>query len=272
MSLPPILCYHKVDARRELGVTRLAPRVFRRQMEALARAGARTLGSAELERLATEPAAGAPPSSLVPSRSSLVLTFDDGYAALAEHAFPVLAELGLKALVFVVTDYVGGENRWDVALGGRRFRHLSWDQLGDWRSRGVIEVHSHGATHARLTWLADAQLDEELARSRQAVAERIGEAPAAVCYPFAAADARVVGRARAAGYRLGFAGPRPVTGLAPADAALALARRPVYAWDGAEVPLVLRSGLPGRTAMAAARFASRLSVTTSLLRRPPRRV
>ena len=34
-ALPPILCYHKVEPRRELGVTRLSPRRFARQIERL---------------------------------------------------------------------------------------------------------------------------------------------------------------------------------------------------------------------------------------------
>jgi len=45
---PPVLCYHKVDARFELGFTLLEPRVFRRQIEALAKAGYTGVGSAGL--------------------------------------------------------------------------------------------------------------------------------------------------------------------------------------------------------------------------------
>ena len=158
-------------------------------------------------------------------------------------------------------------NRWDAAPGSGRFPHLTWDQLGAWRERGVIEVHSHGATHARLTWLSDAALDEELGRSRRAIAERLGTAPSAHCYPYAAADPRVVSRVRAAGYRLGFAGPRPVPDVPSADARLVLQRRPVYAWDRAALPFVLREGAAGQAAMAVASLASRLSVLTSGLQR-----
>ena len=42
--ISPILCYHKVDTRFELGFTQIEPRVFRRQIETLARRGYRTLG------------------------------------------------------------------------------------------------------------------------------------------------------------------------------------------------------------------------------------
>ncbi len=284
MSLPPILCYHKVDARRELGATRVSPAVFRRQMEALARAGVRTIGSAELERLAGAPASerpapgvpsadrpgpapGTPYSPHLAPRSSVVLTFDDGYAGLAEHAFPVLADLGFVALVFVVTDYVGRDNDWDVHYGWRRFRHLSWDDLGRCQERGV-EVHSHGATHARLTWLSDAEVEEELGRSRAAIAQRLGATPAGVAYPFSAVDGRVRAFAAAAGSRLAFAGPGRPRGSPPgAPDRLALRRRPVYAWDAFAPPLVLREDAAGATGRAAAWAASRFAVATSVIRR-----
>jgi len=281
VSTPPILCYHKVDARLELGVTRLGPRVFRRQMETLAAAGVRTLGAAELEgALAAEDPAGLgaparplsfPDHSPLTSLTAVVLTFDDGYEPLARHAFPVLADLGLRALVFVVTDYVGRDNDWDVHYGWRRFRHLSWDDLAHWQERG-IEVHSHGATHARLTWVSDAQAEDELGRSRAAIARRLGKPPAGISYPFGAVDLRVQALAAAAGYTLGFAGPGgcPATGgTAPAvrTERLALCRRPVYAWDAFAIPWVLREDAAGAFGMAVARLTNRFAVGTAFFQR-----
>jgi Polysaccharide deacetylase len=40
-----------------------------------------------------------------------LITFDDGYAALARHAFPLLLKYGLTACVFVVTDRLGKTGR-----------------------------------------------------------------------------------------------------------------------------------------------------------------
>ena len=264
MSFPPILCYHKVDARRELGATRVAPRVFRRQMEALARAGYKTLGSAELLRRAEAGQAGAGAADASPA---VVLTFDDGYEALTRHAFPVLADLGMRALIFVVTDYVGRDNDWDVHFAWRRFRHLSWDDLVRWQERG-IEVHSHGATHARLTWLSDAQVADELGRSRDAITRGLGAPPTGFCYPFGAVNARVQALVAAAGYALGFAGPGRLRGSrSGAPDRFALRRRPVYAWDILAPPWVLREDAAGGLGMAAARIAHRFAVGTSIIRR-----
>jgi peptidoglycan/xylan/chitin deacetylase (PgdA/CDA1 family) len=254
--VPPILCYHKVDSRFELGFTQLDPRAFRRQVETLARLGYRTLGARELlAALAAPDGAGAAPS--------VVITFDDGYAALARHAFPVLADHGFTALVFVITDFVGRDNTWDVQYGWRHFSHLTWDELGDWQGRG-IEVHSHGATHARLTWLSDGEMADELGRSRDEIARRLGGGapPLAVSYPFGSADERVKRLAAAAGYRLGFSGPS-ATG---ADL-LCLPRRPVYGWDRFAQPLVMGGSPLSGIGMTLARFTNRCAVGTAAIQR-----
>ncbi len=256
--IPPILGYHKIDSRFELGFTQLGPRTFRRQIEALARAGYHTLGSAELAEMFASP----PPRTTRDAPRTVVLTFDDGYAALAEHAFPVLADHGFKALLFVITDFVGRENTWDVQYGWRKFYHLSWDELAKWRERG-IEAHSHGATHARLTWLSDTEAEDELGRSREAIMSRIGTAPRGIGYPFGAADERVCRLAAAAGYTLGFGGP---VGAGTSDPML-LERRVVYAWDRGGIPFVLREGGLGPLARSLARTTNRCAVGTAAIQR-----
>jgi peptidoglycan/xylan/chitin deacetylase (PgdA/CDA1 family) len=252
--IPPILCYHKVDTRFELGFTQVEPRVFRRQIETLARRGFRALDSRELlQSLAAPLEERAGPA--------VVITFDDGYAALARHAFPVLADHGFRAMVFAITDFVGRDNSWDVQYGWRHFEHLGWDDLATWQEKG-IEVHSHSATHARLPWLSDGQIRDELQRSREAIRARLGTTPAAVSYPFGAVDARVAKSAALAGYALGFAGPSS-TGTDP----LCLPRRPVYSWDRFAPPLVLgASGLSG-LGLAVARATNRCAVGTAAIQR-----
>ena len=156
---------------------------------------------------------------------------------------------------------MGRENTWDVQYGWRRFAHLDWDELGRWRERG-IEVHSHGATHARLTWLGDAEAADELARSREAIGGRLGETPRGVSYPFGSADDRVRALAARAGYTLGFAGPSE-GGADP----LGLPRLPVYGWDRFDVPLVMRRSPLASVGKGLARFTNRCAVGTAAIQR-----
>jgi peptidoglycan/xylan/chitin deacetylase (PgdA/CDA1 family) len=215
-ALPPILCYHKVERRSELGVTRISPRRFARQVERLARDGWRTVTLREL----LDCAAG----RRVPGERELVITFDDAYRGLRDHAFPVLAAHGFGAVCAVITEYAGRLNRWDVAYGGRRFAHLAWRDLRAWAERG-IDVVSHTATHPRLTWLPDGDVARELAWSRDVLRAELGVQTPVVVYPFGAAGERERRLAAAEGYQAGFA----LAGRWRGDP-FAIVRHPVYLW------------------------------------------
>jgi peptidoglycan/xylan/chitin deacetylase (PgdA/CDA1 family) len=256
LTTAPVLCYHRIGGSLELGVTRVGGSVFARQMTSLAKAGWRTLSLAEFAKPCT--------SHLPPL--TFLLTFDDGYASLAEYAYPILADLGFTATTFLITDYIGKANDWDVRYTWNRLEHLTWQQIGHWRSRG-FHFASHGATHRRLTWLADQDVASELARSRGQLVKRLGpDAGTAIAYPFGAVDQRVAECARAAGYDLGFAGVR-----GNGDR-LRLSRVPVYAWDIGDVPLGLRNDAVGALGRTVAHVANRCAIGTSLMQLARRRI
>jgi len=79
--------------------------------------------------------------------------------------------------------------------------YLTWDQLGQLADQGW-DVGSHGLSHPNLNVLAD--LDRELSRSREAVADRLGRPVDAFCYPYGDFDARVSAAVSRAGYDLAF--------------------------------------------------------------------
>ncbi len=247
-----MLCYHRVGGPLELGVTRVARAVFERQMRALARAGWGTLTLGQFG------AALAAPCAL--PRRRFLLTFDDGYASLADFAYPVLADWGFTATTFLITDYVGALNTWDVRYTWRRLPHLDWRAITRWRDRG-FDFASHGASHARLTWLADGAVRDELGRSRETLRQRLGaEAGRAIAYPFGAWDERIERLAAAAGYELGFGGAGRG---GRAGSSFAVARVPVYVWDAGNVPFGLRDGALGALGRCVASVAHGCAVGTS---------
>jgi peptidoglycan/xylan/chitin deacetylase (PgdA/CDA1 family) len=251
-SLPPrlplMLCYHKVDQRWELGVTRISPRRFARQIGRFARDGWTTLSLSEVIACVRGQRAAGP--------RELAIMFDDGYRALRSQAFPVLQEHGYSAICSLITDYAGRMNRWDVAYGGRRFAHLTWRDVDRWQSRS-IEFISHSATHPRLTWLTDGEVRAELARSRCAI-ERAGCDTHAVSYPFGAHGERELRFAREAGYEVGFT-------LAHDWCAneMAVPRLPVYMWAPARPGM----GVLARAERHVAIIANACSVGTTLWQR-----
>ena len=251
----PVLCYHRIGGPLELGVTRVPRSVFERQMRAIVARGWRTLTLAEYSAATT---AHTPPPT---PPQTFLLTFDDGYASLVEDAYPILADLGLTATTFLITDYVGKTNAWDVQYTWRRLPHLSWEQVDQWRRRG-FDFASHTTTHRRLTWLDDARAGAELRRSREVLVERLGaEAGRAVAYPFGAVDGRIAGLARTAGYELGFGGVRG-NGGDP----LHLARVTTYMWDVGDVPFGLRRDSLGALGRFVAHVANRCAVGTTLFK------
>lgn len=247
--VPRILCYHKIDRRHELGVTRISPRRFARQIERLAEGGWRTLTLDEVAACARGERVAAP--------HEIAITFDDAYRALREHAFPVLEAHGFVATCFVITAFAGRLNRWDVAYGGRRFAHLAWRDMRRWQSRGITFA-SHTATHPRLTWLDGAAASRELGRSRVDLAHALDVAPRAVSYPFGANGAREHALARDAGYDVGF-----TLNAAWDGDAMAVPRLPVYLWS----PPVPGVGAFAGLERLAATVANRAAVGTSVWQR-----
>ncbi len=248
-TVPPILCYHKIEPRLELGVTRLSPRRFARQMTRLATAGWRTLSLAETIACAR--------GERVVRERELAITFDDAYRGLRDHAFPVLADLGFGATCFVITDYAGKLNRWDVAYGGRRFAHLAWRDMRRWQDRG-IEFESHTVGHPRLTWLGDDAVRRELVESRHALALALDSVPCAISYPFGAAGEREWRLAREAGYTAGFA-----LASRAGRSVMSIPRLPVYPWS----PPTPAVGVLAPIEWLGAAGANRCAVGTSLWRR-----
>ena len=253
LTTAPVLCYHRVGGPLELGVTRVGRSVFARQMGALVRAGWRTLSLNEFAR----------PTHDV--RRTFLLTFDDGYASLADYAYPILADLGFTATTFLITEYVGRTNDWDMRYTWNRLRHLTWRQIEQWHARG-FHFASHGTTHRRLTWLLDRDVKDELTRSQKVLVERLGpDAGRAIAYPFGAADGRILRHAAAAGYELGFGGVKGTGEI------LNLARTPVYLWDVADVPVGLRSDAIGSLGRTVAHVANRCAIGTTIMQVARRR-
>jgi len=247
---PPVLCYHRIGGALELGVTRVARSVFERQMRSLAEAGWRTLTLGEF----------ANPRTTHHAPRTFLLTFDDGYASLAERAYPVLEGLGFTATTFVITDFVGRDNTWDVQYTWRRLPHLDWPEIERWQARG-FSFASHGARHRRLTWLDDGAVADDLGRARATLVARLGaDAGRAIAYPFGAVDERVQRLAGRAGYELGFGGVGGDHG-----SPLNFPRVPVYMWDAGDTPFGLRDDSLGSVGRFVAHVANRCAVGTSLM-------
>jgi peptidoglycan/xylan/chitin deacetylase (PgdA/CDA1 family) len=131
----------------------------------------------------------------LPDRT-VVLTFDDGYADNYP-AFEALAQRGMQATWFIVSRNVGNMSGWDDGVAPQRM--LSGEQLRTMTAAGM-EIGAHSCSHARLTELNDADLADEIVRSKTELAEIVGEPVQSFAYPYGKHDDRVVEAVRRAGY------------------------------------------------------------------------
>lgn len=202
---PPILMYHGVGRPEvDRGGLFVSPERFREQMAALHRCGLRGVSVADLGDAVRAGTAG----------GLVGISFDDGYRDVLRHALPVLAENGFGGTVYVVAGRLGGQNDWDPPP---RLDLVGADDVVAVAGQG-FEVGSHGTSHAHLPALSDAELLDEVAGSRTALAALTGRPPRTFCYPFGEADARVWSAVAAAGYDFACSvGPLPG---APPDLAL----------------------------------------------------
>ena len=243
LSRLPILLYHRIAEHVDdpaLAPYAVTPSAFRRQMAALRRAGLTTIGAEEIL------AARAGRHRLSPR--DVWVTFDDGYAELAEHAMPVLRANGQRATVFIASALVGGMPSWDSYPDGRAPALLDWPQLHELVAAGW-DVGAHGREHRDLTGLDDAELDRELNEPRLELADRLGSPPAVLSYPFGAHDARVRAAAEKAGYPVAVSTD---AGLSGEDPDLALRRVYVLRPDGlGSFAVKLATGMDPRTLVGA---------------------
>ena len=177
-----ILTYHSIDGSGSPISIDVA--TFARHVAWLARGSVRVV---PLEELAAAP----------DDVDALAITFDDGFANFADEAWPLLAEHGLPATVFVVSDLVGSTNAWEDNARSRMpvLPLMGWERLAELAGQGV-SIGAHGRTHARLPGLAEARLVDELEGCAAAIQAETGQRASTLAYPYGAADSASAAAAR----------------------------------------------------------------------------
>lgn len=192
----PVLLYHRVaaDGPAALERYRVAPEMFREQMQWLRRNGYHSIVSDELCWFLDHqhPFVGRP----------VVITFDDGFQDFADAAWPILRWHDFRAEVFIVSDLAGQASTWDQ-LVGEPAPLMDSQTLARLASEGA-SFGSHLASHRAADGLSTRELAEELTRSRASLQRWLDRPVESLAAPFGLFDGRLPRLAAECGYRIGY--------------------------------------------------------------------
>ncbi|MEE9218704.1 MAG: polysaccharide deacetylase family protein [Acidobacteriota bacterium] len=219
-----VLAYHRVHPERR-GALCVTSAELERQLRTLIHRGLRPISGQELVRALDAPdaTANAPLSATTgtqrwripprfPGSASFLVTFDDGYADFARHAWPVLKRLGVPAVVFLIHDWIGRrepfpwESKYNPRPGSQDLP-LDWAEVAGLRAEGC-EFGSHTRRHPDLLTLDGEGSHEEIAASRRKLMERLGIEVPLFCYPRGQYSVSLAEEVERSGYRAALLTPR----------------------------------------------------------------
>jgi peptidoglycan/xylan/chitin deacetylase (PgdA/CDA1 family) len=147
------------------------PSLLERQLRELANAG---VGFTTLSDWVDHPGA---------QERQAAVTFDDAFLDLRTNALPVLTELKISAVTYVVAGQIGGANVWDAESGAQSCPLMDRADLLAWQAAGQ-EIGSHGLSHCHLTRVTRDQARAEIFDSKHILEDIAGQPVRHFCYPY----------------------------------------------------------------------------------------
>jgi Polysaccharide deacetylase len=119
----------------------------------------------------------------------VAVTIDDGFLDFYENVLPLVVECRVPVLLYLATGLVAPANT-------RAPHALTWNQLADAISTGLVEIGAHTHSHANLGSANLAEADKEMRRSKEIIEDRLGVACRHFAYPWSVASAEAEAVAR----------------------------------------------------------------------------
>ncbi|EKD89838.1 MAG: polysaccharide deacetylase [uncultured bacterium] len=118
----------------------------------------------------------------------VVLTFDDGYIDFYTNAYPILRKYNFHAVSFIPTKLIGGSY------------YMSWNQIKEIASSGLVTFEGHTITHAYLPSLSFSAAFKELSDSKKIIESYTGYPVNFIAYPGGSSNGNTWAAAQKAGY------------------------------------------------------------------------
>lgn len=166
---PRILIYHQIDA--GLG----------RQMEVTKAAFVSQLDWMDANGVVVDLDAALAARSTAHAERRFVITFDDGYDDFYRHGYPELVKRSMPFVLYLTTQPV--DTGVPLFPGGRA-EPLTWDQVGEMLTSGLMTLGAHTHTHLDFRTAGTEQIEHELGTSDELIRTRTGVTPHHFAYPW----------------------------------------------------------------------------------------
>jgi len=185
----PILCYHQFGNTCKSNLC-MPVDIFDEQMKYLKENGYRTITPDEIFQFLSY-------DQPIPKKS-VMITIDDGYRSVYNHAIPILKKYGFSATFFIYIDYVGISKK-----------AITWDQLRDLKEDGFT-IGSHTLSHCDLTKKFDGEsqnayirrITREIVESKRIIDEKLNQNTSFLSFPYGRYDMEVAEITEKAGYKI----------------------------------------------------------------------
>lgn len=174
----PILLYHSVSDNATSRFRRwsILPDQFGRHLDYLQEQGYLALTVSQIAEAIHDP-------TIVLPQRVVCISFDDGFADFYLSALPHLLRVKFPSTLYVTAGYVGLTSRWLHPMGEGERKMLTWEQLRDLASTGLVELGSHSRYHYQLDTLSQQDAREEIVRSKEILEKNLQQDVTTFAYP-----------------------------------------------------------------------------------------
>lgn len=177
----PILMYHgisdpKKERKHPYYCTETSPERFRQHMEFLRSRGFTALNLDNWLQIKKDI------YSESEDNRKVIITFDDGFLSVFDHAAHILENCGFTATMFLATEFIGDEH---LLFKGKPC--MNWSDVRQLKAKGMT-IGSHTVSHRRLDQLNNKDLMSELKKSKEMIECKLGAHVKTFSYPYAFAE------------------------------------------------------------------------------------
>jgi peptidoglycan/xylan/chitin deacetylase (PgdA/CDA1 family) len=137
-----------------------------------------------------------------PGSPRFVISFDDGFESALKYAAECLREHKFIAIQFLVADFLGRRNEWDLGQRIGIEPVMDQKQVMEWLSLGH-EIGAHTLTHPRLTQIPLSRAQEEIHSSKKKLEDLFGVPVRHFAYPYGDRNQEIAAIVQQAGFHTG---------------------------------------------------------------------